>query len=493
MNHEQQVQEAIGGLKVKRLDFRGGAFGATIPMLFFVIWAITTSVTGVSSEPALILGAVFGLTLGLFLCKSRWSEYAQGLFDGMAQPIGVVTIIAWFWAGVFAQILKTGGLVEGLAWIGFETNLTGGVFVGLTFLLAAVFSSAVGTGYGTVVAFCTLMYPAGVTLGADPVILLAAILSGAAFGDNFAPVSDTTIVSAATQEADIRGVVRSRIKYCLIAAVPALLLFILLGDGQAGVLPQEGMSSADFSPKGLILLIPFALVIFLAMRGQHLISTLTWGILSAVAIMLVSGLSAPGDIVYFEEGAVKGPVIDGIMGYGNMAILVLLILAASHLMKLGGTMEALMAFFLRIIKGITRRAELTIWSIVSTLNVFITINTAAEIAAAPLVKEIGKTYKIHRYRRANMLDAVSSALGYIFPWSGAVLLAWSTVEQLRDTGYGWLASVAPTAVFPYVFHGWFLLLVMLIAAWTGWGLRYEGPNGEEVKPQDQPSDKSIGL
>jgi Na+/H+ antiporter NhaC len=474
MEHQKRLQ---------KLEFRFGAFGATIPMLFFVIWAISISIGNVSSESALILGSVLGLTIGLLLCKSKWEDYAQGLYDGLSQPIGGVTILAWFWAGTFAQILKTGGLVEGLAWLGVSFNVTGGMFVGLTFILAAVFSSAVGTGYGTVVAFSTLLYPAGIAVGADPVLMFAAILSGAAFGDNFAPVSDTTIVSATTQETDIPGVVRSRIKYCIIAAVPALLLFILLGDSET-TFNTGNFSYESMKPDGLILLIPFALIIFLALKGHHLMTTLTWGILTAIVIMTLTGLASLKDFIYIDNGAITGPILDGIMGYVNMAVLILLILAASHLLTLGGTMEALKHFFLRMINGVVRRAELTIWGIVSFLNVFITINTAAEIAAGPFVKEIGKTYNIHPYRRANMLDSISSALGYIFPWSGGLLLGWSTISTLQDTSYSWLPVITPTSVFPYVFHGWFLVLVMLIGALTGWGLRFTGKNGEEVKPKD---------
>lgn len=35
----------------------------------------------------------------------------------MAQPIGVIAVIAWFWAGMFAKLLAAGGLVEGLIWV----------------------------------------------------------------------------------------------------------------------------------------------------------------------------------------------------------------------------------------------------------------------------------------------------------------------------------------------------------------------------------------
>src|SRR5690625_7571264 len=85
------------------------------------------------------------------------------------------------------------------------------------------------------------------------------------------------------------------------------------------------------------------------------------------------------------------------------------------------------------IKSSIRRAELAIWGIVALLNSAITINTAAEIAAAPFVKELGEKYKIHRYRRANMLDAVTSSLGYIFPWGAAVLLGWANIKKDRKS------------------------------------------------------------
>ncbi|PKR79262.1 sodium:proton antiporter [Halalkalibacillus sediminis] len=483
----EELNEATASKKISKLEFRGGPFVATVPLVFFIVWAISLSVAQLVTEQALILGMVIGLILGLLLSKSKWSDYAQGLFDGMAQPIGVVAIIAWFWAGMFATLLQAGGLVDGLIWLGFQTGLEAGLFVGLTFLLAALFSTAVGTGYGTVAAFGILMYPAGIVLGADPVILLAAILSGAVFGDNLAPVSDTTIVSATTQEADVPGVVRSRFKYSIAAAIPALILFVILGGGDGS---GDGAALAqlqeEVAPGGLIFLIPFALVLYLALSGHHLLTSLTWGIVTSIVMFVILGLPLT-DIVHIyqgEDGAVaEGALMSGLSGYFNMAILILFILSASYLLELAGTMERIKDFFLNIINGVTRRAELSIFAIVAFLNSFITINTAAEIAAAPFVSKIGKEMNLHPYRRANFLDTVSSALGYIFPWSGGVLLAWTTIRGAAEN-YDFIPVVNPTEVFPFVFQGWGLLIVMLIAAITGWGLRYAGKNGEEIKPKD---------
>jgi Na+/H+ antiporter NhaC len=486
VQQDNDLARAIGTSKIDKLDFRFGAFGAAVPLLFFIIWAITTSVLQLSSEIGLVLGAVFGITLGLFFSKSKWADYAQGLFDGLAQPIGVVAMVAWFYAGMFAQVLQVGGLVEGLVWIGSVTGFTGGLFVGMTFVLAAVFSTAVGTGYGTTVAFATLMYPAGVASGADPTILFAAILAGAVFGDNLAPVSDTTIVSATTQGADVPGVVRSRFKYAIAAAIPTLILFILFGGG--GTLDNQESIQATTNPMGLVMLIPFIMVLILALSGHHIITSLTWGIIVAVITIVIFPVGSLNDIIRFNPDSsniIEGALINGITGYINMAILILLIVACAHLLRLGGTMDAITTILVKWIKDSVKRAEIAIWSIVALLNSAITINTAAEIAAAPFVREIGEKYKIHSYRRANMLDAVTSALGYIFPWGAPVLLGWSTISMMKET-YEWLPVVSPTSVFPFVFQGWFLVIVMLIAALTSWGIRYQGKNGEELK--ERPKD-----
>src|SRR5690606_42144611 len=59
---------------------------------------------------------------------------------------------------------------------------------------------------------------AGVVLGAHPALLLGAIYSGARFGDNIAPISDMTIASVTTQGTELGDVVRSRLKYAVVAA-----------------------------------------------------------------------------------------------------------------------------------------------------------------------------------------------------------------------------------------------------------------------------------
>ena len=94
------------------LRFHLGKAASAVPLVFFIIWAIVICVAGAPSENGLILGAVIGLTLGMFLCKDKWSEYAETVFAGMANKIAAVTIVAWFWAGMSASPHPDVGLMS---------------------------------------------------------------------------------------------------------------------------------------------------------------------------------------------------------------------------------------------------------------------------------------------------------------------------------------------------------------------------------------------
>jgi Na+/H+ antiporter NhaC len=172
----------------------------------------------------MILAAMVGISLGLlFACNV--AQYSELVFSLMANRIATVALVCWLWAGAFSGLLAHSGLVEAIVWVGWKMNLSGGALVLAVFVSSSLFAVSVGTSFGTVVGFTTVIYPAGILLGANPAALMGAILSGAAFGDNLAPVSDTTIVSAATQETDIGGVVISRLKYSLTAGIITGTLF----------------------------------------------------------------------------------------------------------------------------------------------------------------------------------------------------------------------------------------------------------------------------
>lgn len=503
MNTEQgenpSPERDRAGSASEELKFYGGPLFSLFPLLFFVVWAIVQSaILRIGNAEGLVVGMLVGIILGMFFAKGDWKHYANTLFEGMTQKVVATCIVAWLWAGMFAETLQVGGFVDGLIWLGGNLGVGGQLFPVLSFLLSAIFATGVGTGYGTTIAFCTLFFPTGIILGADPVLVFASILSGAIFGDNLAPVSDTTIVSAVTQESDIGGVVASRLKYAIVAATGAIVLFLVFAAGAPG--PELGINVDQFiseysKPAGLVHLLSMGIVIFMAVLGRHIVEAISWGIIAAVVFNVSLGLSKFSGIFVFkvpeevgfaesisflpfiqiaQEAGIGGSLYEGPAGFFTMIVLILLIVGAAQLMMNGGGFETIQKWLLRTCATTVRGGELTMVLGTAMINGMITINTAAEIAIAPFISETGRRFNINGYRRANILDANTSALGYIFPWSGGVLVGYEVIRNLPGE-YEWFEPsfvVQPIEVFPYVFHGWLLVAVFIIAAMTGFGREY---------------------
>jgi Na+/H+ antiporter NhaC len=483
------------------IEFYGGKLASAFPLVFFVVWAIVQSgILRIGDTTGLVAGMLVALILGLFLVKGSWTGYANTIFEGMTRRVAATAVVAWLWAGMFAETIQTGEFVSGLVWAADAVGVGASLFPAVTFILAGLLATGIGTGYGTTVAFSALFFPAGVLLGANPALLFGSILSGAVFGDNLAPVSDTTIVSAVTQDADIGGVVASRFKYAIVAAVLAFAAYLVAGASMSGLdiagdAREILVSSAE--PLGLLHLGSMAAVIGTAVAGRHIVEAISWGIVVAFVFNLVFGLADFSEMLVFRasedigiaqelaflpfvelveagETGVGGSLYAGAQGFFPLIVLVLLIVAGAQIMIRGGGFRAIQEWLLDSVATTVRRAELTMVLGTAFVNSMITINTAAEIAIAPYIARLGERFNINGYRRANILDANTSALGYIFPWSGGVLVGYATLQGLPDE-YAWFDQsmvVNPIEVVPFVFHGWLLVSVFIVAAFTGFGLEY---------------------
>ncbi|MFC5279618.1 Na+/H+ antiporter NhaC family protein [Halorubrum rubrum] len=486
--------DAGGGSEAEpRISFYGGKWASTLPLGFFILWAVFQSgVLGIGDTNGLVIGALIGTILGMFFVRGDWKTYADTIFEGMTQRVAATAIVAWLWAGMFAETLQVGGFVEGLIFAADALNVGAATFPAAAFVLCGLLATGIGTGYGATVAFVTLFFPAGVLIGASPVLLFAAILSGAVFGDNLAPVSDTTIVSAVTQDADIGGVVASRFKYAIVAAVPAFVAYLIMGSMLSGASLEGAAALRDTATApGLVHLVSMGVVIATAVAGRHIVEAISWGLVVAVGFNLGLGLSSVSDVLVFtvteagtvtalpfvavgDTASVGGSLYTGAIGFFPLIVLTLLIVSMAQIMIRGGGFAAIQEFLLNSVATNVRRAEVTMVLGTAAINGMITINTAAEIAIAPYIARIGEKFNINGYRRANILDANTSALGYIFPWAGGVLVGYQVMVGPDGLGaeYGPEMVVNPIEVVPYVFHGWFLVIVFLAAAVTGFGREY---------------------
>lgn len=454
----------------KKLDLYGGVWGGLVPLAVLVIGLIWLSVAERGGTKPFWACAWLALVAGLFFAKNK-HEYCQAAMRGIGDSTGIVIITAWLFAGVFGKLMVAGGLVKGLLWLGMTTGAQGGMFTLVVFIAAMLFALGTGTSTGTCIALTPVLYPAGYFLGADPGLLATAILSGAAFGDNLAPISDTTIVSAYTQGATMRDVVRSRFPIAISAATVAGMIFLFFGGG--GSVQSLPEIQAQMSPSGAFMLIALVVVVVSALSGRHIIESLIYGNITAAVIGVTIGNITLADIFHIpaERGISTGIIQNGINSVVGAAFFAILILAVTQILVESGIMKNILSFAEKFMIGTVRQAELSIIGVTILASIPISANAPALLLVGPsLVKPIGQRFKLAPARRANLMDCAVCTAFFILPWH-IVVAAWYAAVSSSAEAFSITAPPITAALYnPY---SWALFAVLVISAITGWNRAYE--------------------
>ncbi|RNE49071.1 sodium:proton antiporter [Corynebacterium alimapuense] len=446
----------------------GGPIMALVPALVLVGVLIWLSVAERADLSTFWVGGFAAIVVGLLLTRTP-RAFAESIIRGLSDNTGAVIITAYLFAGVFGSMLAGGGLVNGLLWVGVSANLHGALFAILAFFLTCVFAAGTGSSVAAALALIPVLYPVGVALGADPTMLAVAVLAGGAFGDNIAPISDTTITSSYTAKATMADVVKSRLPLSLISAAITIGILAIFGGG--GEVTTNRID-VDANPLGLLMIIPFGVVIYLAIRRYHIIIALTWGILSAIGIGVVTGLLKVTEIfsIPAERGDSTGLIQDGIASITGAIVLVLFILALAQVLADSGFMnQVLQRLEKKATRGV-RSAELAISGITLLFTIPLGANAPAILLVGPTIgRPLGVRHNLAPARIANLMDCAANTVFYMLPWHNAVIIWYATVLATA-TQYGLPSiSIGAALLNPYA---WSLLVVLLFSILTGWNRRY---------------------
>ncbi len=470
----------------EKLEFYGGEWVSFLPFIVFLAMIIlTTFHFGSISDGALWVPAYTALIVAFFFAKDK-KLYANTIINGMANRDAIVPIVCWIFAGVFSRILRTSGLADGIAGVAASIGIKGTFFIIISFIASAIFATASGTGFGTIAAGMGVLYPAGIALGAHPALLAGAIISGGAFGDNLAPISDTTICSATSLGVDVPGVVKSRLKYALAAGLITIVGIIIIGSGYEGTVSTVDV--AQYDPKTLFMLIPVALTIWIAIKTGDIIIATTIGTFLAGGTAILAGLMDfiqvdPSSGVVKEalirvsgtglDRTVDGVIYAGINGMLQVVVLALLLFGSIEIMRAGRGDIKLLNALGSVAKG-PRGAEFIISIMVIFLSSLMGLNAPAILAVGPsFAKPLSERYGISPYRAANLLDAQSNTLVYSLPWTPAVIY---TIGFAKDS----VCPLTAIEVTPYVLYSYGMLAVMFITIIFGIG-RYDNMEKGSVR------------
>jgi tetracycline resistance efflux pump len=178
-----------------------------------VLWAVLIA-----------LGVAWAIVLG---SRRATLEMLMQLFlKGAGGLLPVAMILLFSLAlGDVANALGTGVFVAQLA----QETIPSALLLPLLFLLSAFIAFSIGSSWGTFAIMIPLAMQIVAALDMNASVFLAAVLSGAVFGDHASPISDTTVVASMAAATDHIDHVRTQLPYALISAGLATVAFFVSG------------------------------------------------------------------------------------------------------------------------------------------------------------------------------------------------------------------------------------------------------------------------
>ena len=459
----------------KTLEFHGGLFGALLPFIIFIIGVVIIALSGAPDEKGFWPVLILAIGAGLILAKDR-TAFSEVVISGMSQKIVMIMIMAWMLASIIGILMTLTGFVEALIWISDQMHLNGSGFVIVTFVICCIVSLSTGSSFATILICSPLLYPTGGILGAHLPSLAGAIIGGAAFGDFIAPISDTTIASALSQKAKIGPTVKSRIKY----VVPAIVLAII-GYAISATLLNTNSSSLESmlngKPEGLLMLAVPVFVIYLFLKGKHLVHGLLFGLLFGTALGLLSGLLAMEQVISLdlENFTAKSFVIDGINRAVGLSIFTILLMGLVATLKASGIMTKLVAFAAMRAKT-KKHAESWIAGVMSAAVLLTTHSIVAILMVTDFSNKTGEKFGVAKTRRANLLSLIACVFPFLLPYFIPVILMANMTSSGQEFG---IAQVSPLQIGLYNFMSWGLLIIALMAILFGFGKTKNKHNGKQ--------------
>ncbi len=222
--------------------------------------ATFAQILGAADSYAVLLSASFiGLLLSMLLAttlgKKPVSDVSDSVINGIRamMPAMVILILAWSLGDVSEQVGTAQYIIDGVS-----GKLPAFLLPTALFLVSALVAFSTGTSWGAMAILIPIALPlavefSAVTIPSAPASYellfgsIAAVLSGATFGDHCSPISDTTILSSMASGCKHIVHVRTQIPYALFAGTIAILL---------GYLP------AGFGISPVFTLLPALLIVF---------------------------------------------------------------------------------------------------------------------------------------------------------------------------------------------------------------------------------------
>ncbi len=357
---------------------------------------------------AFLLASVYAV----LICRGKSLEERIAVFSEGAGNKNVLLMI-WIFvlAGSFASTAKDIGAIDATVNLALRI-LPGNLLYAGLFLAACFISMAIGTSVGTIVALVPIAAgiaqetAMGPDLAAHTSFITAIIVGGSFFGDNLSFISDTTIAATRTQGCSMADKFKVNFRIVGPAAVIVTIIYVFLGLSVS--------ATPESNPVNLTLLVPYVLIIGLALSGLNVSAVLTIGIIVNAVIGFINGS--------LTWSSWLTSIGSGISGMGDLIMVTMLAGGMLEMIKVNGGLDFIVNGLTRRIKG-KRGAEFSIAGLVSLANICTANNTIAIITTGQIAKDISTRFGLDSRKVASILDTFSCLIQGLIPYGAQLLMA----------------------------------------------------------------------
>ena len=379
------------------------------------------------------------LLVAFAMTKGNINERFRIFAKGAANEDVLTMLIIYLLAGAFSSVAASMGGRDATVNLGLSLIpvqfLTAGVFI-----ISAFMGTATGTSMGTIGAIVPIAVGVADKGGLSVPLVVGACVGGAMFGDNLSMISDTTIAATRSQGCEMRD--KFRVNFFIALPAALITIVILLVMGRPETMPDMGV--LEYS---IIKVLPYLLVLVLALIGMNVFLVLTIGIFAAGIVGLATGSL---DIFGFAQS-----IWGGFTGMNEVFFLTLFCGGMSQMVTHNGGIVWLIEKLRGMMKS-NKSAQLGIAALVSLADCATANNTVAIVLSGSVAKDISHEYKVDPRRTASLLDVFSCVFQGIIPYGAQILTA-----AALTSAYG--IAMSPTDIIPRLWYCWILAIVGILS------------------------------
>jgi NhaC family Na+:H+ antiporter len=423
------------------------------------------------------------------------TDISKAAVDSVASAMGAIFIL--FAVGSLIGTWNMSGTIATMTDFGIRV-LNPSYFYVAAAVVCALIALGIGSAWTVMGTIGVALVAIAEGLGLSAPIAAGAVISGAYFGDKVSPLSETTNLAAAVSGTKLYRHIRGMLATTVPSIIIALSIYLVLGlrakpEGAIEIrLATDAIENA-FNI-GIIMLLPLAVVVYLAIRQfpptyAVLAGALTGGLVAVIFQPDVVRTFVDDDSLATPWVMLKGvwdamatgfvadtgyPALDELLSGGGMASLLETVWLIMVALAFGGIMNHC-GFLARLIEPLRRRAKRDRGIMVATGSTAIGINALAADQYLAIVLT-GNVYKPEFESRniaprslSRQIEDTATVTSPLIPWNSCGAYAAGVL------------GVTTFAYLPFAFFNWVNPLLSFVYAALGLQIKYREPE-EEFTP-----------